>query len=370
MSKHKFPDRLNWPDQSAFSSEDRNAVWNKIKRGEKKRAAKWLPYSLSAVAAAAAIFLIVHITGVEEQAPVDQPEEEVEGIEEAVEPVEDSESESGIDLRQLNEGDEINGWIVSEVYSDRVSSGVVFKKSVEITGALYNKTIDGENNVLLRPEEIAEDIFPFDLSEQDIMLAGSGPFSQSLYGLKGQTSAQMTFSSESLMISFNPDERFSIMSVTLFPEFGPPLTSIDPNAIDENIYFSTLSEYDGFDQEDVEMSRRNMERHQSDDELEGLSPVNIIRIMNGMAEKDHHLFFRDLSDFESEAEYEELIETTNILLEEFGQDELIEVIYSENIAYITGTLNDGGPLRRISFTREDHNWKITPMSFIRDNYLE
>ncbi|WP_404407208.1 hypothetical protein [Jeotgalibacillus malaysiensis] len=348
MSKHKFPDRLNWPDQSEFSSEDRNAVWDKIKHNEKKRSAKWLPYSLSAVAAAAAIFLIVQITGVEEQAPVDQLEEVdkvEEGIEESVNPVEEQE----VDLRDFEIGDELKGWTVTDIYSSEDNDGysyVKFDKTVDLTGIIQPYPEDASWPIFV-PDSSGSEIFPIDLEESQLRLQRRLSFYENYFEFEGTSNESVKLRFNGIYIYFDRETGEHNSEALLEVPIGPPYLQFDESSIKEKPLFDGVTN-------SLEIADKVINNELLPHEL---TPSEIVTILDGIGYYNQKIFFAT----------EELHETYQLVGEKISptgqglpkEALVIEVTLSEDQVYI-GMINAGQQLTELfRFEKQENMWKIT-----------
>ncbi|AJD89890.1 hypothetical protein JMA_05730 [Jeotgalibacillus malaysiensis] len=348
MSKNKFPDRLNWPDQSEFTSEDRNAVWDKIKHGEKKRTVKWLPYSLSAVAAAAAIFLIVQITGVEEQAPVDQPEEidkNEESIEENVKPVE----EQDIDMRDFEVGDELNGWTVTDIYSSEENDGysyVKFDKTIDMTGVIQPYSEDASWPVFV-PNSNENEIFPIDLDESQLRMQRRLNFYENYFEFEGTSDENIELRFSGIYINFDRETGKHNSEALLEVPIGPPYLQFDERSIEEKPLFDGVTN-------SLEIADKIINNEILPHEL---TPSEIVTILDVIGYYNQEIFFATEALHETyQLVGEKISPTGNGLPEEAS---VIEVTLSEDQIYI-GMVNDGHQIIELfRFQKQENMWKIT-----------
>ncbi|TFE02197.1 hypothetical protein [Jeotgalibacillus salarius] len=347
MSKNKLPERLNWPDQSEFSSEDRNAVWNKIKRGEKKRSAKWLPYSLSAVAAAAAMFLVVQLTGVEEQAPVDQPEEVdkiEESIEENVKPVE----EQNIDMREFEIGDVLNGWTVTDILLSENENGnsyVKFDKTIEMEGNITENP-DLESWSLFEPDKFEDIEFPIDLEGSQLRMQRRLYFYEKYFEFEGKTKESVTLQFSGIYINFDTATGQHNTWAMLEVPIGPPYLQFDERSISEKSSFLGI-------EESFALAEKVKNKSIS---LTEITPTEIINILPKLDYDDQLLFFTN----------HEVLETYNLgrtghsqMINGLSEEgEALEVMLSEDQAYIGILDSDQNVSEEFHFQKEKGVWKV------------
>ncbi|KIL51316.1 hypothetical protein KP77_08280 [Jeotgalibacillus alimentarius] len=363
MSKEKLPERINWPVQSEFSSGDRNAVWEKINK-KKKRTNKWLPISLSGVAAAAALILVIQLTGVEEQdsVPLDQPEKQEE-IEETVETeTEDTfEQTEEIDLRTIQVGDTLNGWTATYIVAPENNKGgsfILFEKQIELTGEISFP--EGSIQPVFEPKNIAEDTFPVQLNSNKMQLIGYGLLYEKIYGIEDQNSAEVTMVTGRVFIGFDPADGSPESGAMLEPDFGPPFTQFDPASVDERLYAGSVLPFDGYDYQGISEVIQSISENPDDQELRDLSPVNIIRVFNSTHNEARGILFSEEADYGQYAGYEELsLALTNGPMYEFLTFQLVEVHLSETESYVAAINRDGETMLRVYFKFENDVWKIT-----------
>ncbi|WP_227396264.1 hypothetical protein [Jeotgalibacillus aurantiacus] len=137
---------LEWPSQSSFTTEDKKAVWNKIKRPKKKKKPVLFPTLLTG--AVAAVFLMVSVQLI--------PEEPVERQAAVEEP---TSSELLKEIQLLSSGDEINGWQVEVQHSAARISKWTFTGEQIMSGEVY---ISGSaSSVQYTPDQDSKKKLPF-----------------------------------------------------------------------------------------------------------------------------------------------------------------------------------------------------------------